>query len=163
MAIIKTPDQRVRVFISSTINEVAEERKAARKAIENLRLIPVFFEAGARPHPPRDLYSAYLDQSHIFLGIYWNSYGWVAPGSEISGLEDEYRLCGNKKPKLIYVKQSDERQDKLKELLSDIERSESACYQKFSTAEELQKLIENDLSVLLSEIFENALLREKAR
>jgi predicted ATPase len=161
MAIIKTPDQRVRVFISSTINEVAEERKAARKAIENLRLIPVFFEAGARPHPPRDLYSAYLDQSHIFLGIYWNSYGWVAPGSEISGLEDEYRLCGNKKPKLIYVKQSDERQDKLKELLSDIERSESACYQKFSTAEELQKLIENDLSVLLSEIFENALLREK--
>lgn len=59
MAIIKTPDQRVRVFISSTINEVAEERKAARKAIENLRLIPVFFEAGARPHPPRDLYSRF--------------------------------------------------------------------------------------------------------
>ena len=49
MAIIKTPDQRVRVFISSTINELAEERKAAREAIENLRLIPVFFEAGARP------------------------------------------------------------------------------------------------------------------
>lgn len=97
MAIIKTPDQRVRVFISSTINELAEERQAARQAIENLRLIPVF-EAGARPHPPRDLYSAYLDQSHIFLGIYWNSYGWTAPGAEISGLEDEYRLCGNKNP-----------------------------------------------------------------
>ncbi|MBK6619367.1 MAG: DUF4062 domain-containing protein [Saprospirales bacterium] len=93
MAIIKTPDQRVRVFISSTINELADERQAAREAIGNLRLIPVFFEAGARPHPPRDLYSAYLEQSHIFLGIYWNSYGWVAPGAEISGLEDEYRLC----------------------------------------------------------------------
>ena len=162
MAIIKTPDQRVRVFISSTINELAEERQAARQAIENLRLIPVFFEAGARPHPPRDLYSAYLDQSHIFLGIYWNSYGWIAPGSDISGLEDEYRLCGNKKPKLIYVKQSNERQDKLKGLLEDIEKSDSACYQKFSTAAELQKLIENDLSVLMSEIFENALLGERA-
>lgn len=157
MAIIKTPDQRVRVFISSTINELAEERRAARTAIENLRLIPVFFEAGARPHPPRDLYSAYLDQSHIFLGIYWNSYGWVAPGADISGLEDEYRLCSNNKPKLIYVKRSDERQSRLNDLLADIEKSETACYQFFETADELQKLIENDLSVLMSEIFENAL------
>lgn len=157
MAIIKTPDQRVRVFISSTINELADERKAARAAIENLRLIPVFFEAGARPHPPRDLYSAYLDQSHIFLGIYWNSYGWVAPGAEISGLEDEYRLCGNKKTKLIYVKKSAERQPRLNDLLADIEKSDTACYQTFSDAAELQKLIENDLSVLMSEIFENAL------
>lgn len=158
MAIIKTPDQRVRVFISSTINELADERMAAREAINNLRLIPVFFEAGARPHPPRDLYSAYLDQSHIFLGIYWNSYGWVAPGAEISGLEDEYRLCGNNKPKLIYVKRSTERQPRLNDLLGDIEKSDSACYQLFSDAQELKKLIENDLSVLISEIFENALL-----
>lgn len=161
MAVIKTPDQRVRVFISSTINELADERKAAREAIGNLRLIPVFFEAGARPHPPRDLYSAYLEQSHIFLGIYWNSYGWVAPGAEISGLEDEYRLCGNKKPKLIYVKKSDERQPQLNDLLSDIEKSETACYQFFSDAAELKKLIENDLSVLMSEIFENALLDQQ--
>ena len=157
MPIIKTPDQRVRVFISSTINELANERKAAREAIENLRLIPVFFEAGARPHPPRDLYSAYLDQSHIFLGIYWNSYGWVAPGQTISGLEDEYRLCGNKKPKLIYIKHSNERQPLLENLIHEIGNSDTACYQKFTNAEELGKLIENDLSVLMSEIFENAL------
>ena len=157
MAIIKTPDQRVRVFISSTINELADERKAAREAISNLRLIPVFFEAGARPHPPRDLYSAYLDQSHIFVGIYWNSYGWVAPGAEISGLEDEYRLCGAK-PKLIYVKNSSDRQPRLNDLLQDIQNSDTACYQKFNTAEELQTLLENDLSVLMSESFENSLL-----
>lgn len=158
MPIIKTPDQRVRVFISSTINELADERRAARQAIENLRLIPVYFEAGARPHPPRDLYSAYLEQSHIFLGIYWNSYGWMAPGVQISGLEDEYRLCGNKKPKLIYVKRSNDRQERLNQLLGDIEKSDTACYQQFGDAEELLKLIENDLSVLMSEIFENALL-----
>lgn len=163
MATIKTPDQRVRVFISSTINELADERKAAREAIGNLRLIPVFFEAGARPHPPRDLYSAYLEQSHIFLGIYWNSYGWVAPGAEISGLEDEYRLCGNRKPKLIYVKRSTDRQERLNDLLKDIERSDSACYQQFSDAAELQRLIENDLSVLMSEIFENALSEQGAK
>lgn len=162
MAIIKTPDQRVRVFISSTINELADERLAARKAIEQLKLIPVFFEAGARPHPPRDLYSAYLQQSHIFLGIYWNSYGWIAPGAEISGLEDEYRLCEKNKPKLIYVKQSSERQERLNELLDDISKSETACYQKFKDADELYALIQNDLSILMSEIIEHVLYQSQS-
>ena len=72
MPSIKTPDQKLRVFISSTINELAEERKVVRDAICKLRLSPIFFEAGARPHPPRDLYRAYLEQSHIFIGLYWN-------------------------------------------------------------------------------------------
>src|SRR5947207_12343690 len=101
--VIRTPDQRLRVFVSSTIGELADERAAASDAILRLHLAPVMFELGARPHPPRDLYRAYLDQSHIFIGIYWEKYGWVAPGEAISGLEDEYRLAGDK-PKLIYIK-----------------------------------------------------------
>ena len=48
---ILTPDQRPRVFISSTLQELAPERAAARAAVERLRLIPVMFELGARPHP----------------------------------------------------------------------------------------------------------------
>ena len=50
--VIRTPDQRLRVFVSSTLQEVADERQAAREAIEHLRLAPVLFELGARPHPP---------------------------------------------------------------------------------------------------------------
>src|SRR5512134_3975736 len=103
--IIRTPDQRLRVFVSSTLQELAAERAAAREAISRLHLSPVMFEMGARPHPPRDLYRAYLEQSHIFVGIYWQRYGWIAPGMEISGLEDEYLLSHNK-PRLIYVKQT---------------------------------------------------------
>ncbi len=76
---IRTPDQRLRVFVSSTLQELADERRAARAAITQLRLAPVMFELGARPHPPQDLYRAYLDQSDIFVGIYWQKYGWVAP------------------------------------------------------------------------------------
>jgi hypothetical protein len=76
------------------------------------------FELGARPHPPRELYRAYLDQSHIFVGIYWQRYGWVAPGESVSGLEDEYRLSGNR-PKLIYIKSpAPEREPRLNELLT---------------------------------------------
>ena len=84
--------QRLRVFVSSTLAELAEERAAVAKAITSLRLTPVMFELGARPHPPRELYRAYLAQSDIFVGLYWQRYGWVAPDMEISGLEDELRL-----------------------------------------------------------------------
>src|SRR5680860_817489 len=89
---IRTPDQRLRIFISSTIEELAAERAAVRNAITALRQTPVLFESGARPHPPRDLYRQMLDQCDIFVGIYWESYGWTAPGMTISGIEDEYRL-----------------------------------------------------------------------
>ena len=62
---IRTPDQRVRVFISSTIGELSEERLAAGKAIEDLHLIHVFFEMGARPHPPRDLLVSIITRTEI--------------------------------------------------------------------------------------------------
>jgi len=66
---ILTPDQRVRVFISSTLGELAEERAAARRAVARLHLVPVWYESGARPHPPRSMYRAYLAQSQVFVGI----------------------------------------------------------------------------------------------
>src|SRR5438477_9256438 len=119
-ALIRTPDQRVRVFISSTLDELAPERLAAREAITQLRLIPVFFEAGARPYPPRELYRAYLAQSDIFIGLYWQRYGWVATDMTISGLEDEYQLASDK-PKLIYIKTpAPEREQNLHRMLDRI-------------------------------------------
>jgi predicted ATPase len=152
--IIRTPDQRLRVFVSSTLQEVAEERAAAREAITRLRLAPVMFEIGARPHPPQDLYRAYLEQSHIFIGIYWERYGWVAPDMDISGLEDEWQLSGDR-PKLIYVKSpAPNREPRLKAMLDQIRDSGNASYKPFTTAAELQQLIENDLAILLTERFE---------
>ena len=91
------------MFVSSTMEELAAERVAVREAVQRLRLSPVLFELGARAHPPRSLYRSYLEQSHVFVGIYWQRYGWVAPAMEVSGLEDEYLLAGAK-PKLMYVK-----------------------------------------------------------
>src|SRR5829696_10186116 len=75
-AMILTPDQRVRVFVSSTLVELGDERNAVGRVVkDDLGLHPVMFEAGARPHPPRDLHRAYLEQSHVYLGIFWESYG----------------------------------------------------------------------------------------
>jgi predicted ATPase len=150
---IRTPDQRVRVFVSSTLDELAPERAAAREAITQLRLTPVLFESGARPYPPRELYRAYLAQSDIFIGLYWQRYGWVAPDMTISGLEDEYQLAGSK-PKLIYLKTpAQAREPGLQGLLDHIRTQEVASYQKFATPEELAERIANDLALLLTERF----------
>src|SRR5918994_2473778 len=102
-AAIRTPDQRLRVFVSSTLGELADERAAVARAITALRLTPVLFELGARPHPPQELYRTYLAQSDIFIGIYWQRYGWIGPDMEISGLQDEYELARSL-PRLLYVK-----------------------------------------------------------
>src|SRR5215469_16748045 len=150
---IRTPDQRVRVFISSTLDELAPERAAAREAITELRLTPVFFEAGARPYPPRELYRAYLAQSDIFVGLYWQRYGWVAPDMEISGLEDEYQLAGAK-PRLIYLKTpAPAREQRLQALLDRIRTEDTASYQKFATPDDLLERLANDLAQLLTERF----------
>ena len=117
---IRTPDQRVRVFVSSTLAELAGKRQAVAAAITQLRLTPVLFELGARPYPPRDLYRAYLKQSDVFIGIYAASYGWVAPGMDVPGLEDEYRLSADK-PRLIYAKKVAQREPRLTGLLEMIE------------------------------------------
>jgi predicted ATPase len=153
-AVIRTPDQRLRVFVSSTLAELADERQAVKRAVARLRLAPVMFEAGARPHPPRELYRAYLAQSHVFVGVYWQRYGWVAPDEDVSGLEDEYRLSGDR-PKLMYVKApAPEREPRLAALLERIKTDDRASYRPFGTAEELEELVADDLAVLLSEVFE---------
>jgi hypothetical protein len=47
-ACITTPDQRLRDFVSSALNELAAEREAARAAIEQLQLAPVSDDVGTR-------------------------------------------------------------------------------------------------------------------
>jgi predicted ATPase len=159
---IRTPDQRVRVFVSSTLQELAAERRAVRDAVTSLRLVPVMFEMGAQPYPPRPVYRAYLAQSQVFVGIYWQSYGSVAPGEEVSGLEDEYRLSAGL-PRLIYVKSpAPDREPRLAEMLARIRDEGDVSYQRFSDPAELPQLVGNDLAVLLSERFEMSRSREVA-
>ena len=154
--VIRTPDQRIRVFVSSTLRELAEERRAVRAAIERMQLAPVMFELGARPHPPRELYRSYLAQSDVFVGIYADSYGWVAPDEQISGLEDEYDLAPRGMPKLIYIKTSSTREERLTELIDRIRNDDTAAYLPFTTAEELENQVANDLATLLAERFEES-------
>jgi NB-ARC domain/Domain of unknown function (DUF4062) len=109
-------------------------------------------ELGARPYPPRDLYRAYLNQSDVFIGIYAESYGWVAPGMEVSGLEDEYRLSAGK-PRLVYTKKTARREPRLTSLLEAIRAEGVVSYRQFKDAGELGALVADDLALLLTERF----------
>jgi Domain of unknown function (DUF4062) len=100
---LETSLRRLRVFVSSTLAELAEERRAVARAISAMRLTPVLFETGARAHPPRDVYRAYLAQSDLFIGMCWQRYGEVGTGMEVSGLEEELQLSRGL-PRLLHVK-----------------------------------------------------------
>jgi predicted ATPase len=157
-AAIRTPDQRLRVFVSSTIGEqgeLAAERRAATRAVTALRLTPVLFEQGARPHPPQDLYQAYLAQSDVFVGLYWQRYGRVGPGMAVSGLEEELDLAGARGlPRLLYVKTpAPDREPRLAALLDRVKGEASESYRYFRTPAELGRLVRDDLATLLSERF----------
>ena len=153
---IRTPDQRVRVFVSSTLQEMAPNAllRGRRSPICGSRLC---FSSLARvPIRRRTCTARIWRRVTSSSGLYWERYGWVAPNMEVSGLEDEYLLSGTK-PKLIYIKApAPDREPRLETLLDRIRDDDCAAYQRFSTPEELGELIENDLALLLTERFERA-------
>ena len=159
---ILTPDQRLRVFLSSTLTELADEREVLRTVIERLRLRPVLFELGARPYAPRALYRSYLEQSHIFVGLYWQRYGWVAPDMEVSGLEDEFRLSAAV-PRLLYIKEpAPDREERLTALLDEMTRLPDTTPRRFTSTEQLAEMVADDLALLISQRFAGRVPRADA-
>ena len=78
----------------------------------------------------------------------------MAPGEEISGLEDEYGLSAGR-PRLVYLKEpATDRQERLHDLLERIEADDQASYRRFGSAAELEQVVKDDLMVLLSERFD---------
>ncbi len=111
------------------------------------------FEVGARPHPPQEVYRAYLAQSEVFIGLYWQRYGQIAPGVTVSGLEEEFELSRDL-PRLLYVKApAPDREPRLTRLLARIKDEASVSCRSFGTPAELGRLVRDDLAALLSERF----------
>ena len=138
------PDQRLQVFVSSTPDELASERAAVRRVIDELRLTPVMSASDSAER---------VQLSDIFVGIYGESYGSVGAGKEISQVEDEY-VRAEGKTALIYVKDQVARRDaRLGALVRRIESDGRASCKRFSDPTELAHELESDLIVLLAEHF----------
>jgi predicted ATPase len=97
------------------------------------------------------VYRAYLEQSDVFLGLYWQRYGYLGPGMHVSGLEEEFELS-RALPRLLYVKApAPDREARLGDLLIRVEQE--ASYRTFRTAAELGRRVRDDLATLRSERF----------
>jgi hypothetical protein len=78
------------------------------------------------------------------------------PRADVSGLEDEYLLCGAT-PRLLYIKQpAPDREPALADLLERMGRESLGCYRRFHDLDELAELVRDDLALLLSERFDTA-------
>jgi predicted ATPase len=153
MPVILTPDQRLRVFIAALTPELADERAAAERSVGALRLAPVAPEFPDDDVRLRHLHDAYIDQSHIFVGIYGSRYGPVG-NTQRSDIEVAF-LRAEGRPRLLYARKNGERDQRLEEMLERAARS-GIMVRAFSGSDELRRLLEDDLAHLLSERFERA-------
>lgn len=138
--------------MSSTIKECAAERAVARKAIASINHEPVLFEdVGARPFPPRDLYRPRLEAAHVFIAIYRLKYGWIAPGMEISGIEDEFQLASDSpKERLVYVFDGDGERDADLEALIEKVKDAGITVGFYDDPAQLHERIRDDLTAVLT-------------
>lgn len=163
-SVIPASVDRLKVFVSSSIRECPSERAVARKAIRSLNHEPILFEdIGARPHPPRELYRTRLADSQIFVGIYRESYGWIAPDMDISGVEDEFCLASARAmDRLVYVFSSPGSRDPRLQDLIDRAMNAGITVAFYSDPEELRDRIRNDLTAVVSSRFvEQAVVEEE--
>ena len=81
----------MKVFLSSTYNDLIEHRKAAHDALEQLGLHVIWMEAfGARPEESTKACLKEVEESNLFVGIYAHRYGYIPDGKDISITEQEF-------------------------------------------------------------------------
>jgi hypothetical protein len=156
--VIRTPDQRLRVFVSSTVGSKANWRTS-----------------DGQSHVPSGACDSHLccsswgrgrTRRRSCTGPTWpratSSSGCTgratdgpSPACKFSGLEEELRLARDGAlPRLLYVKTpAPDREPRLAELLARITREGSDSSRYFRTAGELGRLVRDDLATLLSERF----------
>ena len=81
----------MKVFLSSTYNDLVEHRKAAHDALEQLGLQVDWMEAfGARPVESTKACLDEVEECELFVGIYAYRYGFVPDGKGVSITEEEF-------------------------------------------------------------------------
>jgi len=112
-------------------------------------MMAVMLETDPGVDPPRSERDVELPRSDVFVGLYWQRYGQVAPDHEISKLEDEYRRSAGM-PRLLYVKEpAFRREPRLAGLLRRIQADDTASYKPFADTAELSRLLGDDIARLL--------------
>jgi hypothetical protein len=67
----------LRVFVSSKMQELAEERQAIKAALDDMRIESFVFEAdaGARPRTIEETFLEEVEGADLYIGVFWRGYG----------------------------------------------------------------------------------------
>lgn len=138
------------VFVSSTMDDLQNERAAAASAIEDVGAEPVLFERfGARSEDSRQAYKAEVRRSDIYLGILSRSYGVKQP-SGYSATHAEYEEAkGHHKELLLFLDDSvssSERDGHLNRWLKELYQQHVLA--KYETVDDLKRRIRTSLRQL---------------
>ena len=150
---IRTPDQRLRVFVSSTLHELAEERAAVTRAVARAGVHAGAVRAGGTATPSQGAVPRLSPAERRLRGVVLAGVRLDRARAQISGLEDELELA-NGLPRLLYVKApAPDRQARLAAMLDRIRAEGADSYQHFRSVRQLGRLVRDDLALLLSERF----------
>lgn len=145
----------MKIFLSSTYQDLHEHRKRVIEAIDHLRHNGADVEwlgmeaFGARDDSPADACIKFVDACDLYVGFFGVRYGSLDPKSKLSMTEVEYRRAVEKnKPRLIFLmdeknarvapsdfEPSPEGQAKLKALKEDLKKDRVVDF--FTTPEDL--------------------------
>ena len=140
---------RLNVYISSTPGELTPEREAASSAIRSLRLSPVLVGLGSA-QPEAQAMAPGPGEADVFIGIYWQSYGWVDVEGSPSQIEEELKLAADR-PRLLYLKEpAPEREPALISLLAGVETDSRTAVRSFEAPGDLAELVVADLATVLA-------------
>ena len=139
--------RKLRVFISSTMEDLKEERMELAKAIDKNRFWKAVYAETfvARSKSPREVCLEEVRESHIYIGIFKNRYGYIPKHYNPQGFSVvalEYNEAKNNGiPILIFIhKDSKNREAQLRDFLKEITDFDTGHWRKeYSDIEELVK------------------------
>lgn len=141
------------LFISSTMQELAAERRIVQATLSNYRMYGWLWEddAGARPTPTRETFLQEVEACDIYLGLFWLDYGRYT-------IEEYEHAHLHGKPCLVYKKQvdKDKRDPQLSNFLKrieDVNNAKGVTTRPFTTIEELATYVQQDVLHLLTHEF----------
>jgi hypothetical protein len=137
--------RRLRLFISSKMEELAPERAAMKSALDELQIEGWVFErdAGARAGNIQQTYLTELDAADLYIGIFWKGYGEYTV-EEFEHARNQGIDC------LVYEKREEidgTRDPALQEFLDRIGKVKGAVtIRRFQTADELPAFLKTDVA-----------------
>lgn len=137
--------ERLRVFVSSKMQELDAERQAIKEALNILRIDAWAFEkdAGARPQSIQRTFLEEVENADLYIGVFWKSYGTYTI-EEFKHAQKLGKEC------LIYEKREGikgQRDEELQDFLDGVSQvEEGLTIRWFNTPEELSEFVIEDVA-----------------